>query len=92
MSAKTITAPALAALLEKLDSGDLTISELRLARPVIREAVARLRDADVRIAAAKTSLRDQFAVAAMASGNYAPHEVYMRADAAMAAREKGATS
>lgn len=80
---------ALADLLERLDSGELTISEFTHARPAIREAVARLRDADARIAAAQLSLLDRFAVAALTHyGNGPTIHVYDIAAVAMQRRPK----
>lgn len=55
----------IAANIERIEGGHMTLHDLETARFTLRNAAKELRTADERIAAAQESLRDRFAMAAL---------------------------
>lgn len=84
----------LAEMLDRLDTGALTVSRLSEAREVISMAVRSLRRTDLRIEEMQTKMRDEFARAALTGllaqdridGSAAAIRAYQIADAMLAAR------
>lgn len=84
----------IAANLDRIEGGHMTLGDLSSARFMLRDAVKELRSADARIAAAQESLRDRFAMAALNLNAFGgmpdqmAEQVYAVADAMLKARSK----
>lgn len=84
----------IAANIERIEGGHMTLGDLSSARFMLRDAVKELRSAEARIAAAQESLRDRIAMAALAgsiidaglSDEEIAKAAYGLADAMLAAR------
>lgn len=85
----------IAANLDRIEGGQMTLSDLCAARFMLRSAIRELLSVDERIAAAHEGMRDRFAMAALtgicARDNYtsqaSAREAYEAADAMMQARD-----